>query len=117
MRCLEMLEPYGMGNREPVFVSRRLRIQQSPRILKEKHIKLRVAQGGGNGKQPRTFDALGWRMAERFQQEPLTVGDIVDLAFTVEENSHPEFGGLQLVICDFARVNVEQQIQQAAVGS
>jgi single-stranded-DNA-specific exonuclease len=104
MHCLKMLEPYGMGNREPVFVARGLRVQQSPRILKEKHIKLRVADVSGNGKQPCTFDALGWRMAERFQRQPLVVGDIVDLAFTVEENSHPEFGGLQLVICDLARV-------------
>jgi single-stranded-DNA-specific exonuclease len=103
MRWLEMLEPYGMGNREPVFVARGLRLQQPPRILKEKHIKLKLAQDSPEGKRSSSFDALGWRMAERFQEQPLLVGEIVDLAFTVEENKHPEFGGLQLIICDVTR--------------
>src|SRR6266478_9795285 len=53
MRCLQMLEPYGMGNREPVFVARGLRIQQPPKVLKEKHIKLRLTQVGADGKQHR----------------------------------------------------------------
>jgi single-stranded-DNA-specific exonuclease len=103
MRCLQMLEPYGMGNREPVFVARGLRIQQPPKVLKEKHIKLRLTQVDANGKQHRGFDALGWRMAERIQEQGLVVGEMVDLAFTVEENLHPEFGGLQLIICDLVR--------------
>jgi single-stranded-DNA-specific exonuclease len=97
MRCLEMLEPYGMGNREPIFVARGLRLQQPPRILKEKHIKLKLGQNG------RGMDALGWRMAEDVQALGLVVGDIVDVAFTVEENVHPDFGGLQLVICDLVK--------------
>jgi hypothetical protein len=42
-------------------------------------------------------------MAERIQEQGLMVGEIVDLAFTVEENLHPEFGGLQLIICDIVR--------------
>ncbi|MCU1310866.1 MAG: exonuclease RecJ [Candidatus Angelobacter sp.] len=103
MRCLQMLEPYGMGNREPVFVARGLRVQQPPKVLKEKHIKLRLTQVDANGKQHRGFDALGWRMAERIQEQGLVVGEMVDLAFTVEENVHPEFGGLQLIICDLVR--------------
>ncbi|MCU1306683.1 MAG: exonuclease RecJ [Acidobacteriaceae bacterium] len=103
MRCLQMLEPYGMGNREPVFMARGLRIQQPPKVLKEKHIKLRLTQVGVDGKQHRGFDALGWRMAERIQEQGLVVGEMVDLAFTVEENMHPEFGGLQLIICDLVR--------------
>jgi single-stranded-DNA-specific exonuclease len=115
MRCLEMLEPYGMGNREPIFVARGLRLQQPPRILKEKHVKLRVTQMGADGKQHRGFDALGWRMAERIQEQGLVVGEMVDLAFTVEENMHPEFGGLQLIICDVVRsAKTEASIQHSA---
>jgi single-stranded-DNA-specific exonuclease len=71
--------------------------------MKEKHVKLRVSHSSENGKQPRAFDALGWRMAEQLQQFPLVIGDVIDIAFKVDENHHPDFGGLQLVMCDYAR--------------
>jgi len=89
------LEPFGVGNREPVFAARGVRLVQPPKTLKEKHLKLRVVQN------QRAFDALGWRMAERRSAAPLVVGDTLDLAFTVEENSNPDFGGLQLILCDY----------------
>jgi single-stranded-DNA-specific exonuclease len=44
-RALEQLEPFGQGNLEPVFVSRGVRIMAPPRVLKDKHIKLKVAAG------------------------------------------------------------------------
>jgi hypothetical protein len=42
-------------------------------------------------------------MAERVGQEPLLVGDTLDLAFSLDYNEHPEFGGVQLNLLDFAR--------------
>lgn len=95
---LRMLEPYGMGNREPVFVAHDVRLLQPPAILKEKHVKLRVADH--HAAELRPYDALGWRMASPIQQAGLLVGDLLDLAFTLEENRHPEFGGTQLVLRD-----------------
>lgn len=94
---LQRMEPFGMGNREPVFVVRGARVVQPPRVLKEKHIKLRVSDGNG----ARPLDVLAWRMAERFQQSPQVAGDRLDIAFSLEENTHPDFGGLQLVLKDF----------------
>lgn len=47
--------------------------------------------------------ALGWRMAERVQQSGLLAGDALDIAFTVGHNDHPEYGGLELTLCDFVR--------------
>ena len=47
-----------------------------------------------------TFDALGWHMAERIQQTPLLAGDTVDIAFTIGNNDHPEYGGLELSLRD-----------------
>jgi len=106
--CISLLEPFGMGNPEPVFVARNLRVLQPPKVMKEKHIKLRVSQQAPNngetrGKQPRAFDAIGWRMAEQLQQDPLLIGDTTDIAFKIDENQHPDFGGLQLVMCDYTR--------------
>jgi single-stranded-DNA-specific exonuclease len=41
-QALHLLEPYGVGNPEPVFSARSVRLTAPPRILKEKHIKLKV---------------------------------------------------------------------------
>lgn len=100
-RELEQLEPFGQGNREPILVVRNAVVQQPPKVLKEKHLKLRVGAGNGNN---RGYDALGWRMAERMQNEGLIAGERLNLAFTLEENQHPDFGGPQMVLRDFTKV-------------
>jgi single-stranded-DNA-specific exonuclease len=142
-QALEMLEPYGMSNPEPVFVASETRLAAPPRILKEKHVKLKLragqlprseelssaailaiprchpdgaairrsekaaaiaeVQGASQRNDFRSrisFDALGWHMAERLQQSPLLAGDSVDIAFSVGQNDHPEYGGLELSLRD-----------------
>jgi len=100
---LQRLEPFGSGNPVPVFVARNAKLVQPPRLLKEKHLKLRVMSGQRkpNGQIQRAYDALGWRMADRAAQEPLAPGAALDLAFTVDYNEHPDFGGVQLNLLDF----------------
>ena len=101
---LVKLEPFGSGNPTPVFVARGARLVQPPRTLKEKHVKLRVVPDSqGNGKQQRAQEVVGWRMAERATRESLVLGDRLDLAFTVDYNTHPDFGGIQLTLADFVR--------------
>jgi len=101
-RALQQIEPFGMENPEPVFVARAAKILVPPRTIKEKHIKLRLSQprAQGNG---RAFDAMGWRMAERVQAESLLAGDTTDIAFTIDHNDHPDFGGLELRLVDVKR--------------
>ena len=138
--ALELLEPYGMGNPEPIFAARGVQLVTPPRILKEKHVKLKLragadrrdlstvailatpschpdgaairreerapaaAEGYPNRDALRsriTFDALGWHMAERMQKTPLLAGDAIDVAFTIGNNDHPEYGGLELSLRDF----------------
>lgn len=106
--AITQLQPFGMGNPVPVFTARGVRLLAPPRVLKEKHGKLRLRQDGadgGNGHGIRSFDALAWRMADRIKRDAVIAGDLLDVAFTVEENTHPDFGGLQLSVCDFARAN------------
>ncbi|MGZ4838331.1 MAG: single-stranded-DNA-specific exonuclease RecJ, partial [Terriglobales bacterium] len=102
---VQRLEPFGMGNPEPVFVARGARVAYPPKILKEKHVKMRLAIGAGT--HARGIDALGWRMAEQVQRSSILAGDAVDVAFTLELNDHPEFGGLELRLEDIVRVKAE----------
>jgi single-stranded-DNA-specific exonuclease len=118
LAMLRQMEPFGMGNPEPVFSSRAVKLMLPPRILKEKHIKLRVGgsvvHGNGNLRSgSKSIDALGWRMAERFVEAPLLAGDTLDIAFRVEENSHPDFGGLQLNLADLVRTSPDRVAVQA----
>jgi single-stranded-DNA-specific exonuclease len=98
---LDDLEPFGQGNPQPVFSSRGVRLVLPPRIVKDKHIKLRVNQPGPGGRAGFSYEAMGWRMAERLQAETYLPGDQIDIAFTVGMNLHPDFGGLELVLEDF----------------
>jgi len=142
---LQRLEPFGVGNPQPLFTAG-VRLMASPRIIKDKHVKLKlgpafvsltrnldgpdvnilttprcdpdsaplrrsdVRQATDNRqatdakwRRAITFDALGWRMAERCQQSGLLPGDTLDIAFTIENNDHPEYGGLELSLRDFVR--------------
>src|SRR6201988_5317495 len=145
-QALEMLEPYGMSNPEPVFDTRGAQLVAPPKILKEKHVKLTLRAGqlprseetrelsaaaimatprfhpdGAairrderaaavpevQGTSLRTdfrskiaFDALGWHMAERLQKSTLLAGDSIDIAFTIGQNDHPEYGGIELSLRD-----------------
>jgi hypothetical protein len=56
-----------------------------------------------------TFEALGWHMADRLQQEKILAGDTLDIAFSVGHNDHPQYGGLELTLCDF---RVKSQAQE-----
>jgi single-stranded-DNA-specific exonuclease len=109
--ALRRLEPFGMGNPMPVFAARSVRLLQPPRIMKEKHVKLKL--GSAENRQLRAdnsqwrrsvaYDALGWRLAGRAQNEQLLPGDQLDIAFTIGHNDHPDFGGLELTLCDFVK--------------
>lgn len=150
-KALEMLQPYGMGNPEPVFAAHGPQLVAPARIFKEKHLKLKlkcgklpisadaeelspaailatprchpdsavirrsereaaVASAVLEQREQRTdfrsrisFDALGWHMAERMQKDQLLAGDSIDIAFTIGNNDHPEYGGLELTLRDFRR--------------
>jgi single-stranded-DNA-specific exonuclease len=88
--ALQTLAPFGCGNPAPVLAARDLRLMIGPRILQEKHLKLRVGRG------PKSFDAIGWGMAE--WGATLVAGQTLDLAFTLDENVFQDTTTLQLVV-------------------
>jgi single-stranded-DNA-specific exonuclease len=100
---LRQMEPLGMGNEEPVFVARSVRLAAPPRYMKERHVSLQFSVDS----RGKTLRALGWSWAERVQAMQLTEGLLLDLAYRVRENDHPDFGGLELEIVglEFAAPN------------
>ncbi|HEY2234914.1 MAG TPA: single-stranded-DNA-specific exonuclease RecJ [Candidatus Angelobacter sp.] len=104
LNSLGGLEPFGHGNREPVFSSSGVSLLMPPRILKEKHIKLRLNQRLPNAQASFNYEAVGWRMAERALLAALQPGDNLDVAYKIGLNFHPEFGGLELTLEDFRKV-------------
>jgi single-stranded-DNA-specific exonuclease len=89
------LAPHGIGNPTPVFAARGLRLLEAPRLLKEKHLKLRVVQVPGGRDR---MDALAWRWRDRGME--LAAGQEIDLAFELEESVHEDLCSLQLVVRD-----------------
>lgn len=93
---LRKMEPLGMGNPEPFFVGRDLTLVAAPRIMKERHVRLRLAQHD----RAVGWNAVGWNMAAAVLDLGLAVGSKLDVVFRLRENEHPEFGGIELEICD-----------------
>ena len=107
---LRKLEPLGHGNPEPIFVARKARLLTAPRILKDRHIRLELAQEPVQSVIPSSAQepvvsgtssairAVGWDLAARASELGLAGGSLIDLAYRIRENDHPEFGGLEVEI-------------------
>ena len=92
---LKRLEPYGAGNPRPVFVTRNLHLLSEPRVMKERHLKLRVAGADG-----RSLEAVWWDGVEKLDGRTLSTGESIELAYTVEPNTWQGVTRLQLVVQD-----------------
>jgi len=117
LEILGKLEPFGAGHHEPVFCSRSARLAASPKILKEKHARMRLNSSGAGAtgwRRALTYDAIGWRLGERVQREQMLPGDLLDVAFTVGHNDHAELGGIELALKDF---RVTEKAGAKATGS
>jgi len=102
--ALNLLEPYGLGNPTPVFVADGLRLVSPPRVLKERHLKMRLAQSNAaSAAGSNSFDALGWGLADQAAAmgPALAVGRELAAAFTLDENVYEGLASLQLVLKDF----------------
>jgi single-stranded-DNA-specific exonuclease len=97
---LQRLHPTGMDNEDPLFLARNIRVAAPPRILKETHIKLQLADRSNGSNEDKTIPALGWRWAERAAALGVAEGSRIDLAYRLRLNGHPQYGGVELEIED-----------------
>ncbi len=118
---LRKLEPLGHGNPEPIFIARSVRLLAPPRIMKAQHLRLELAQvaiaqvaaasgplsaasPNGLARLPASaapvasIRAVGWNLAQRAMELRLAEGSLIDVAYRIRENDHPDFGGLEIEI-------------------
>jgi len=88
MDGLERCEPFGPGNREPVWGMREATVAGPIRVVGERHVRFRACVGG------ETHGAIGFGMAEAGFAEGMTL----DLAFRLRRDSYAGPGALQLQI-------------------
>ena len=96
---LRKLEPLGHGNPEPIFISRGARVATPPRVMKDRHIRLELAQESSlPERHSGTVRAVGWDWASRCMDLRLCEGSRIDIAYRIRENDHPDFGGIEVEI-------------------
>ena len=79
---LRKLEPFGEGNKKPLFVYKGLKINSIRALSEGKHLKLTLKDEGN------IIDAIGFNMGELVDE--YLIGDKVDVVGTLEIN---EFNG------------------------
>ncbi|HKG46446.1 MAG TPA: single-stranded-DNA-specific exonuclease RecJ [Pyrinomonadaceae bacterium] len=93
-RELDALEPFGAGNPRPVFVTRNLRCLSEANVIKDRHLKLRLA-----GPQNRPLEAVWWNCIETPGETPQLNGSI-ELAYTLETSAWNGDYRMQLNVID-----------------
>ena len=123
--------PFGIGNPEPVFLTRKATLVAAVRLIQEKHVCLQLTQrviGHEDGVKPggRTIpaiQALGWSRgpndwAAICSRLGLIQGTMIDLLYRIRRNTgpyaNPGFSGLELElralrVCEPARPVESQQ--------
>jgi len=96
MRC----GPFGVGNREPLLVTRGVTLGAPVRLIKEKHVCLQLQRDG----ERLRFSALGWSRSMdwpgRCTELGLETGSRVDIAYKLKAKTNPQFPGLELELAD-----------------
>jgi single-stranded-DNA-specific exonuclease len=110
---LRKLEPLGHGNPEPIFVARRVRLVTAPRVMKERHIRLELAQDSALANSSSAMRAVGWDLAGRVAALKLAQGSLIDIAYRIRENDHPQYGGIEVEIAGIRQTEVSLEKSQA----
>ncbi|MBA3786190.1 MAG: single-stranded-DNA-specific exonuclease RecJ, partial [Acidobacteria bacterium] len=97
---LKRFEPFGMGNSKPRFLTKDLFLTGEPYVMKEKHLKLKLADK--DGKQ---FEAVWWDGVDKSGEQTLKPKTRIELAYTTDANTWNGNTRLQLVVEDLKTGN------------
>ena len=90
---LGALEPFGQGNKRPVFQAEPVEIVDGPHTMKDRHLRMTVRQ------ERRRFRAVAWRAAER-QEFYRAHRSALNLAFSLTENTYRGETSIELNVAD-----------------
>ena len=93
MAKLNALEPFGVGNRRPVFHAEAVEVVDGPRVIKDRHLAMTVRQGRAR------FRAMAWRAAEQEEFVRARRGAL-DVAFSLTENTWRNETSIELSVAD-----------------
>lgn len=101
VQSLSALEPFGMGNPQPVFYMREMTVEEITPISQDRHIKLQLSKEG------QTFFAFLFGVGSA--SCPFLCGDRIDAAFSAEINRYRGRQSVQLVLKDAVWSQEEDQ--------
>ncbi|MCL6582867.1 MAG: single-stranded-DNA-specific exonuclease RecJ [bacterium] len=101
---LDLLQPFGYGNPAPVLAAFGCRLKSAPRCFGQggRHLKFRLSDALG-----RSFDCLGWNMANRIAECKV---HSLDIAFRPYINEWNGQRSIQLEIKDFRPAGKERPL-------
>jgi single-stranded-DNA-specific exonuclease len=98
LAALEQLGPFGNGNPEPMFVTKGVRLANALKVIKERHLRLSVEDVEDGIR----FGGMAWSRRTDWAAQARThgwaEGDLLDLAYRLRRNWHPDFGGWELEV-------------------
>jgi single-stranded-DNA-specific exonuclease len=80
LEYFSLLQPFGAGNPQPVFLAEGADVVGPPQNLQGRHAKFLLRQGG------RTFEALGWDRGD--WAESVRKGDRVNIAYSLQFSTY-----------------------------
>ena len=89
---LDQLHPFGMGNPEPIFGVRGIRLRNRPDVFKEVHFRFAAEDASG-----RRISGVAWKMADRLPP----VGAPLELAVQLNWNHYNGRKTLQMELLDW----------------
>ena len=95
VESLKELEPFGEGNKMPVFVMKNLKIDSIRALTEGKHLKLTLKDGNN------IIDAIGFNMGEL--AEEYKIGDRIDVVGVLEINSFNGVDSVQINMKDIMK--------------
>lgn len=89
---LEQLQPFGMGNPEPIFGVRGIRLRNRPDVFKEQHFRF-----AGEDATGRRISGVAWKLADRLPP----VGAPLEMAVQLNWNHYNGRRTLQIELLDW----------------
>lgn len=95
IESLKMLEPFGEGNKMPIFIFKNLRIDSIRSLTEGKHIKMTLKD------ENTVINSIGFNLG--YLANEYKIGDRIDVAGTIEVNSFKGVESLQINIKDIMK--------------